>query len=137
MPNSTEIRGQIKPLVVPPPDKFQGYIRQDELVDLRSKLAQRMVLAISKVEQWNDWQNEAHVQHNEQLRQIEQEMLEIRSELRQEIENRKIADEDRRKELGSVVDKQKEEGWKWSLLKWLLVTVGASIISVWVSHYTK
>lgn len=97
-------------LRIPENDEFKGYVLEEDIADLATR-DRKTILSLSVIEQWTDWQTQvlidlwAYVQHVDK-----------------EVAITKIANAKLRRE-------QQEQGWKWTLLKWFGVTVGASLLS--------
>lgn len=101
------------PLEVPAPEDIKGYIKEDEIADL-AKRDRKTILALSVVEQLNDWQTGALIEIDSNLRELDAKVA------RRDIE------------LEQVRSQQKEESWKWGIVKWSTVTIMAAIISAFI-----
>ncbi len=100
----------LKPLKVPEKTTFRGYILEEEIPDL-TKRDRKTVVKMSIMEQWNDWQTQKIVELWEHGRKIEADLAR------------------RRKKESAFEQEQKEQGWKWAILKWIGVVSGAAILS--------
>lgn len=93
-------------LQAPGPEEFKGYIAEDEISDL-AKRDRKTILAMSVIEQWNDWQTGAIIETHRLLRQLDA-----------EVAKRKI-------ESAKIKAQQEKQGWVWAIVKWTL-TIGAA-----------
>lgn len=98
----------IRPLRIP--ESFPGYIREGDLKDL-AKRDRKVLLAMSILEQWNDWQTEQLEVARQHSIQSEAEIIRLKMKV-------------------SALEKtQTHQGWQWKVLIWLGVAFGAGLIS--------
>lgn len=97
-------------LAIPGEDDFKGYVTEADLVGI-AKRDVPMLLEISVLNQWIDWQTSVLITQNRQIRNLQSTVAACQAE----ISLAKDAQKDYRKDL--------------NLGKWVLMTVGAGIVA--------
>jgi hypothetical protein len=98
------------PLIEVREDEFEAYIKERDLADFNER-DKKILLAMSVVEQKQNWLIYAIQIANRQMRHLQAET----------IRQRKVNE---KQEL-----QQKLDGWKWGLIKWIGMTLGAGVLA--------
>lgn len=97
-------------LLVPGKEEFKPKV---DVKDAKKYSEEMLVLlgGMDQLERWNDWQTEVLRLHNRQLRNMEAEMIR------------------REAVINSIKEKQKEQGWSFSVGKWGLMILGSGLVT--------
>jgi hypothetical protein len=98
------------PLIEVREDEFEAYIKERDLADFNER-DKKILLAMSVVEQKQNWLIYAIQIANRQMRHLQAET----------IRQRKVNE---KQEL-----QQKLDSWKWGLIKWVSMTLGAGLLA--------
>jgi hypothetical protein len=104
------------PLIEVREDEFEAYIKEKDLADFNER-DKKILLAMSVVEQKQNWLIYAIQIANRQMRHVQAET----------IRQRKASD---KKEADEKVNK-----WQWAVVKWIGMTVGAGLIAAVVKKW--
>lgn len=97
-------------LQIPGPKDFTGYVSEEDISDL-AKRDRKTILAMSVIEQWNDWQTQAIIETHRYCRRIDAEVA------RRKIESAKLSAQ------------QEKQRWVWGIVKWSLTIAAAGFAS--------
>jgi hypothetical protein len=112
-------REMVIPLMnIPKPDEWRGYIKEEDLADFDPK-NKRILLAMSKMEQKEDFIIKWLQLANKHLRYFESELIQYRKRLENE-------------------DKERlKDKWKWALIAWIGTIAGAGIVAALIEGWIK
>lgn len=96
-------------IVVPPPDAFEGYIKEKDLGDF-TKPVRKILIAMSINDQWSDWQTQTIINLWGHVRQLDAELA-----------RRKLA-------LAKLEASEKKRKRVVEVLKWVWLTLVAALL---------
>lgn len=97
-------------LKLPGKNEFKGYITEEDIADL-ARRDRKIILQLSVIEQWTDWQTQTIVDLHTWLKLVDAECA-----------RRKI-------ELAKIKVVQDEQGMVWKVIRWLTITFAAGTVA--------
>lgn len=111
-PGGTDSEMNSVPLLrVPRDDEFEAHVSESDYDGL-AKRDRKTVFHMNVLEQWSDWHTDVVILQNSQLRDIASEMSKCKTD------------------LAKLKEEQKEQGWKLSIGKFLVILLATAAINM-------